>query len=388
MAVTGVAYGMRAAAYSRYHGKKEAVENQNEDVSGNVEKKNSQCSVGSDDDMKRTDNGTEFLSYIKWFKNAADYTEEEKETTKGVTLASGTRAPQITTGNKGKVPYSELAEDGIVSYNGVNFQCDYERNALCLGDTSDSNQCLTIPLSAGGSLIVNRNNIGDLGSALGMFSPEDVNRILRAITQDQQVQDKINELEEDENNIEDKSMLQQLQEQIQEMHNKLANGDVEQTFQIGGQTYSLKEWDEMLQKFDELQEAIAEQSKAEQEKKMETKREEALRNSDTMDALTSNSTKSTDADNQGDQKTWYITCYTEQGIWTKKCIEGGESEDLWRVNYQSPEQYQKVLEFINRFEKDANLTFARDENFWKDFLSGKMDDETFSKTYPEFKFKN
>lgn len=100
------------------------------------------------------------------------------------------------------VPYSWLAdENGIVEYNGVIFQCDYESGALCLGDMSNKEKVLTIPLSGGGCLKVNRDNIGDLSAAIGMFSPEDVNRILRALAQDAKVRKVEQELEEEADSI-------------------------------------------------------------------------------------------------------------------------------------------------------------------------------------------
>lgn len=88
---------------------------------------------------------------------------------------------------KDKVPYGEMAEDGVIEYNGVVFVCDYDHNRLTLGDTSNEKDCINIPLSGGGSLLVNRNNIDALSKAIGMFSPEDVNRILRALAQDKKI---------------------------------------------------------------------------------------------------------------------------------------------------------------------------------------------------------
>lgn len=102
-----------------------------------------------------------------------------------------------------KAPYSYLAKDGIVEYNGVTFVCDYKHNALTLGDTSNKKDCLNIPLSGGGRLIVNRDNLGDLSKAIGMFSPEDVNLIMRAIAQDTKLQQMQNEIEDDKNSIGD-----------------------------------------------------------------------------------------------------------------------------------------------------------------------------------------
>lgn len=106
-------------------------------------------------------------------------------------------------GNRGKAPYSALAdENGMITYHGVVFQCDYENNRLCLGDVSNPNNCLTIPLEKGGCLVVNRDDIDSLIDAIDMFSPKDINRIMRAIAQDsklrqveQQIEDKTSGLE-------------------------------------------------------------------------------------------------------------------------------------------------------------------------------------------------
>lgn len=103
-----------------------------------------------------------------------------------------------------KVPYGALARNGIIDYNGVVFVCDYETNSICLGDMSNPKDVLNIPLSGGGSLRVNRDNIDDLAKAIGMFSPEDVNRILRAIAQDAQCSRTINEIEDEKSRIGEK----------------------------------------------------------------------------------------------------------------------------------------------------------------------------------------
>ena len=70
---------------------------------------------------------------------------------------------------KDKVPYGEMAEDGVIEYNGVVFVCDYDHNRLTLGDTSNEKDCINIPLSGGGSLLVNRNNIDALSKAIGEY---------------------------------------------------------------------------------------------------------------------------------------------------------------------------------------------------------------------------
>lgn len=91
--------------------------------------------------------------------------------------------PAIPEKNQG-APYSYLAnEDGVIEYNGTVFTLDNERKWLCLGniDLNHMEQVIRIPLSEGGCLMVNRDNIGDLAKAIGMFSSEDINRILRAL---------------------------------------------------------------------------------------------------------------------------------------------------------------------------------------------------------------
>ena len=93
-------------------------------------------------------------------------------------------------------PYEYLAKDGVIEYNGIVFACDTENNAISLGDVSDKSKVITVRLSGGGTLYVNRENIGDLSQAMGMFSPEDVNCILRALADDAKIQKTEEEIEE------------------------------------------------------------------------------------------------------------------------------------------------------------------------------------------------
>ena len=206
---------------------------------------------------------------------------------------------------KDKVPYGEMAEDGVIEYNGVVFVCDYDHNRLTLGDTSNEKDCINIPLSGGGSLLVNRNNIDALSKAIGMFSPEDVNRILRALAQDKKIQEMKKELDDMENGDdvdsneetsettdadkvagkdlsgtagesekEDLSLREQIREKMQQIYDKLQNGDTETKFQIGNQEFSIKEWDNFLEKFDSVQDAIREALEEKIEKLTEERLEE------------------------------------------------------------------------------------------------------------------
>lgn len=102
---------------------------------------------------------------------------------------------------KPSFPYANYAVGDTITYNGVVFSCDAQANAICLGDMSSRKDVLTIPLEGGGSLMVNRNCISMLSGAMSMFSPEDVNRILRAITDDKKAQQTQQEIEDDKNSI-------------------------------------------------------------------------------------------------------------------------------------------------------------------------------------------
>ncbi|MDE6661897.1 MAG: hypothetical protein K2K46_01010 [Lachnospiraceae bacterium] len=127
------------------------------------------------------------------------------------------------------VPYGYLAKNGVIEYNGVTFVCDKEHKAIHLGDTSDKNKCITIPLSKGGCLIVNRDSLGGLARAIGMFSPEDVNLIMRAIAEDAKIQQMKQQIDEDESGI-------KLVEDVEEAEAEL----MEDALNIGGMTDSFE----------------------------------------------------------------------------------------------------------------------------------------------------
>lgn len=304
---------------------------------------------------------------------------------------------------KDKVPYGEMAEDGIIEYNGVVFVCDYEHNRLTLGDTTNKEDCINIPLSGGGSLLVNRDNIDALSKAIGMFSPEDVKRILEALARDNKIQQMKKELDDMENGDdvdnseeasdttdadkaagtdpsgtagepekEDLSLMAQIKEKMQEIYDKLQNGDTDTKFRIGNQEFSIKEWDHFLEKFDSVQDAI----RAALEEKIEKEKAERLEEEltgvsevekpDDVDSILAQSVKTTEKNS--DPKTWYITCFTEEGIWCKKFTEGQEGEDLWRMEFTDPSQYQKVLNYLQSFAEGEEVPHAQEEDFWRRFL--------------------
>lgn len=127
----------------------------------------------------------------------SDFSKVLKRTENGF----DTSLPGAASLNARQVPYGHLAKDGVIEYNGVTFFCDYEKNAICLGDTSNPKEVINVALEGGGVLKVNRDNIGDLAKAIDMFSPEDVRRIMEAIARDNLCQSKLKEIEDEKGRI-------------------------------------------------------------------------------------------------------------------------------------------------------------------------------------------
>ena len=122
--------------------------------------------------------------------------EEQQEAYEVAASRTNSMFQKLNKVYKQACPYEYLAKDGVIEYNGVVFACDTEHNAISLGDVSDKSKVITVRLSGGGTLYVNRENIGDLSQAMGMFSPEDVNCILRALADDAKIQKTEEEIEE------------------------------------------------------------------------------------------------------------------------------------------------------------------------------------------------
>lgn len=111
-------------------------------------------------------------------------------------VTAGKESPSVCIREVPKVPYGNLAKDGVINYNGVCFVCDERTNSICLGNMEEKDKVINITLSGGGHLRVNRDNISDLAKAAGMFSPEDLNLIMRAIARDTKIQSMKQEMDD------------------------------------------------------------------------------------------------------------------------------------------------------------------------------------------------
>lgn len=168
-----------------------------------------------------------------------------------------------------------------------------------------------------------------------------------------------------------------LDEKINEIFAKIQNGDTEASYQIGSQSFTEKEWEEFLDKFDSVEEVIQELMKEEQDRKEagETKKEDVFTN-DASTLLTTESTSCVyETADPDDDDIRYITWYTEEGIF---CRKAGQTEGYeWSIAFENREQYDKVMEFIGQLPSDWNMRFAAHENFWNDFLNDEIDMDGF-----------
>lgn len=166
-------------------------------------------------------------------------------------------------------------------------------------------------------------------------------------------------------------------EKMSELLVKIQNGDTEPSYQIGAQSFTEKEWDEFLEQFDSVEDAIQKLMREERERRAaEQMRKEQTVIKDADSLLTTESTSCTypTADPQDDDIR-YITWYTEEGI---VCRKAGQTEGYeWSVTFENREQYDKVMDLIGQFPSDWNLLFAAHENFWTDFLNDKIDMDGF-----------
>ena len=236
----------------------------------------------------------------------------------------------------------------------------------------------------------------------------------------------------EERNAENMTYREQILAHMEEMAKKVKEGKVEPTFQTGAQTFTIKEWEKLLADFDDAEEALQEQIKQliaeveEQAQKEAMRRavesgttdpdevtnvsvpEAAQSNTEVPDGvartkpievkeenvttvqvtdpeeiaelLTGEKTKCNFSTEDPKQKHWYITCYGKNGIMCKESyFDGTEwvNKDFWSFSYTEKGQYEKVMNFLQRFPQDANLRFAAHENFWKDFLAGEIDEDDF-----------
>lgn len=96
-----------------------------------------------------------------------------------------------------KDPIARESENGIYTHeSGVTFEVDTVRKTITLGDVSEGQRTISVRLSTGYTLTVNMNHLEDLAKCIDKFLPEDVKRILNAISAETHKDKRIMEEEE------------------------------------------------------------------------------------------------------------------------------------------------------------------------------------------------
>ncbi|MDD6844125.1 MAG: hypothetical protein PUE32_00920 [Clostridia bacterium] len=83
--------------------------------------------------------------------------------------------------------------------------------------------------------------------------------------------------------------------------------------------------------------------------------------------------------NDGD-RVWTITAFTEQGIVSNKC-QNGKIISHWELNYKNPDDARRVQDFLDKFDKEANLIFSGSKDFWEEFLTENVDGDSLFAAY-------
>ena len=195
-------------------------------------------------------------------------------------------------------------------------------------------------------------------------------------------------MNEDKNSAATVNPAEEIAKWKENIYNKMKNGETEESFQIGGQSFSMKEWDKLLDSFDKAEEALQEAIEEEEEVKDKEMAETAKKSivNDTpaqplIDMLLSDTLKvtfPTDATNESDEDAedvLYMVAMDEKGI---RCIKNGSDTYEWEIEFEDDSQYEAARDFLGwASPRMDNLLFAAHDNFWMDYLNGDLDVDAF-----------
>mgnify|MGYP003310234977 CR=1 FL=1 len=208
-----------------------------------------------------------------------------------------------------------------------------------------------------------------------VLSEETVNEVENIPQEDSVVKDEMLDSSDEE-------YMEFIRKHIEEMQEKLDNGEVNETFQIGAKSFTLEEWKKLLEEFDSIQEILKELMKERHEKLEQQRLREEKKKEEQIEAemLLSESTFCTyPASDDTSEEVHYITWYTEEGIF---CRKAGQTERYaWSIPFENKNQYDKVMEFIGQLSEETDFRFTVNQNFWEDFLKDEMDIEFLKDKY-------
>jgi hypothetical protein len=134
-------------------------------------------------------------------QNVDTYVTSVSDSGKNVTTTSDTytnsKFSQIIDQTQSSL-YGRMADSkGEIKYNDTTYLYDAKKKEISIGDVSNKDDVISVTLTTGDTLLINRNNIDAVAKSIGLFTPKDVNRILNAIAQDAKAQSKRFEIEND-----------------------------------------------------------------------------------------------------------------------------------------------------------------------------------------------
>lgn len=192
-----------------------------------------------------------------------------------------------------------------------------------------------------------------------------------------------------------KNYIEIIHNRIEEIYEKIVSGETQPSIAIGAGEFTEEEWDKLIQEFDKVQEKLRkeiEDTKDEEVKKsiateilQEDDEKDVVKEED-IQSLVSQSTTCTYPSSEDDEKQgFYITCYTEDGIYCKGPGQKIGDSFLWVIKFDDIGQYSKVMKFINKFDPNDNLRFVSHKSFWDDFLNDRIDEDDFVNFYKNAK---
>lgn len=80
-----------------------------------------------------------------------------------------------------------------------------------------------------------------------------------------------------------RTLRQKMADMIAKLNEKVQNGETEQSFQIGAQSFTIKQWERMMEEFDAAQEEIREQQRSRQGERLKEKVQQGVADLTWMD---------------------------------------------------------------------------------------------------------
>ena len=80
------------------------------------------------------------------------------------------------------------------------------------------------------------------------------------------------------------------------------------------------------------------------------------------------------------------TYYSRDGIVSERSGYGYSEKGLkdefkWKVDFNSDDDYERVMKFLDRIPQGDNTVFATRQDFWQDFMNGDIDEDEFMEFY-------